>query len=72
MHFSDTEEKWEYIEKVHQLFMDFNNAYSYVATQFSTKTVALRERCCARFFYIQRKLVRLIKMCLMKLTAKSV
>jgi len=50
------EGKWEYNEAVHQLFIDFKNAYDSVRREVSYNT--LNE------FGILMKLVRPIKMCL--------
>ncbi len=50
------EEKWEYIEVVHQLFIDFKKAYGSVRREVLYKI--LME------FGIPKKLIRLIKVCL--------
>jgi hypothetical protein len=58
------EEKWEYNGMVHQLFIDFKKAYDSVKREV-LHNILLE-------FGIPKKLVRLIKMCLMKPIAKSV
>ncbi|KAJ4436836.1 hypothetical protein ANN_16968 [Periplaneta americana] len=58
------EKKWEYKGTVHQLFIDFKKAYD------SVKREVLYDILIE--FGIPKKLVRLIKMCLMKHTAESV
>jgi hypothetical protein len=56
LHSSDTEEKWEYNETVHQLFVDFKKAYD----------LFRREVLCSILieFGVPLKLVGLIKICL--------
>jgi hypothetical protein len=56
------EKKWEYHEIVHQLFIDFKNAYDPVRKEVLYSV--LME------FGIPMKLVRLIKMCLNKMYSK--
>jgi hypothetical protein len=56
--------KWEYHETVHKLFIDFKEAYDSVRKE-ALYTI-LRE------FGIPRKLVRLVKMCLIKHAVKSI
>jgi hypothetical protein len=58
------EKKWEYNGTVHQLFIDFKKAYD------SVKREVLYDILLE--FGIPKKLIRLIKMCLMKHTVKSV
>ncbi|KAJ4449946.1 hypothetical protein ANN_01353 [Periplaneta americana] len=58
------EKKWEYKGTVHQLFIDFKKAYD------SVKREVLYDILIE--FGIPKKLVRLIKMCLMKRTAEFV
>jgi len=50
------EKKWEYYEAVHQLFIDFKNAYDSVSREVSYNILIE--------FGVPQKLVRLIKMCL--------
>jgi purine nucleoside phosphorylase len=50
------EEKWEYNETVHQLFIDFKNAYDSVRREVLYNILIE--------FRVPMKLVRLIKMCL--------
>jgi hypothetical protein len=52
----DTGEKWEYNERVHQLFVDFKKSYESVRRKVLYNIV--------REFGVPMKLVRLIKMCL--------
>jgi len=56
LHSSNTEEKWEYNEALHQLFIDFKKAYDSVRRQVLYNFLIE--------FGIPMKLVRLIKMCL--------
>jgi hypothetical protein len=58
------EKKWEYNDTVHQIFIDFKKAYDSVRREASYNI-------CIEF-RIPRKLVELIKMCLMKPTVESI
>jgi hypothetical protein len=57
------EKKWEYIETVRQLFMDFKKAYGSVRREVLYSILTE--------FSIPMKLVRLIKMCLNEHAVKS-
>jgi hypothetical protein len=56
LHLSNTWEKWEYNEAVHQLFIDLKKAYDSVMREVLYNILIA--------FGIPMKLVRLIKMCL--------
>jgi hypothetical protein len=59
---SDTGEKWEYNETVHQLFIDFKKAYDSVKREISYNSLIE--------FGVSMKLVGLIKMYLNKTYSK--
>jgi len=56
LHSSNTWEKWEYNEAVHQLFIDFKKAYDSVKRE-DLYNILIE-------FGVPKKLARLIKMCL--------
>jgi hypothetical protein len=56
MHSSDTGEKWEYNEKVYQLFVDIKKAFDSVRREILYTILIV--------FEVSMKLVRLIKMCI--------
>jgi hypothetical protein len=58
------EKKWEYNGTVHQLLIDFKEAMTQLREKFFYNILLE--------FYIPKKLMRPIKMCLMKLIAKPV
>jgi hypothetical protein len=59
---SDTGEKWDYNETVHQLFVDFRKAYDSVRRE-ALYNILIE-------FGVPMKLVRLIKMCLKETYSK--
>jgi hypothetical protein len=62
LHSSNTEEKWYCNETVHQLFVDFKNAYDSVRREVLYDILIE--------FGVHMKLVRLIKMCLNETCSK--
>jgi hypothetical protein len=64
MHLSDTGEKWENNETVHQLFIDFNKACDSAGREVLYNILIQ--------FQVSMKPVRLIKMCLNETYSKFV